>query len=83
MENLLPYLNVLEADTIAINNVNKVLVIDKDNNIALLDVTEMVHNYINYGTGTQPQIYTITVLTQEEYNALPTKDSNTQYLIVE
>lgn len=49
----------------------------------LPDVTEMVHNYINYGTGTQPQIYTITVLTQEEYNALPTKDSNTQYLIVE
>ena len=49
----------------------------------LPEVTEMVHNYINYGTGTQPQIYTITVLTQEEYNALPTKDSNTQYLIVE
>lgn len=49
----------------------------------LPDVTEMVHNYINYGTGTQPQIYTITVLTQEEYNALPTKDYNTQYLIVE
>ena len=49
----------------------------------LPDVTELVHNYINYGTGTQPQIYTITVLTQEEYNALPTKDSNTQYLIVE
>lgn len=47
------------------------------------DVTELVHNYINYGTGTQPQIYTITVLTQEEYNALPTKDYNTQYLIVE
>lgn len=49
----------------------------------LPDVTEMVHNYINYGTGTQPQIYTITVLTQEEYTALSTKDSNTQYLIVE
>lgn len=49
----------------------------------LPDVTELVHNYINYGTGTQPQIYTITVLTQEEYDALPTKDSNTQYLIVE
>ena len=49
----------------------------------LPNVTELVHNYINYGTGTQPQIYTITVLTQEEYNALPTKDSNTQYLIVE
>lgn len=49
----------------------------------LPNVTEFVHNYINYGTGTQPQIYTITVLTQEEYNALSTKDSNTQYLIVE
>ena len=49
----------------------------------LPDVTELVHNYINYGTGTQPQIYTITVLTQEEYDAIPTKDSNTQYLIVE
>lgn len=49
----------------------------------LPDVTEFVHNYINYGTGTQPQIYTITVLTQEEYDAIPTKDSNTQYLIVE
>lgn len=49
----------------------------------LPNVTEFVHNYINYGTGTQPQIYTITVLTQEEYNALPTKDPNTQYLIVE
>lgn len=49
----------------------------------LPDVTELVHNYIDYGTGTQPQIYTITVLTQEEYNALPTKDPNTQYLIVE
>lgn len=49
----------------------------------LPDVTEFVHNYINYGTGTQPQIYTITVLTQEEYDAIPTKDPNTQYLIVE
>lgn len=49
----------------------------------LPDVTEMVHNYINYGTGTQPQIYTITVLTQEEYDGLSTKDPNTQYLIVE
>lgn len=49
----------------------------------LPDVIEFVHNYINYGTGTQPQIYTITVLTQEEYDAIPTKDYNTQYLIVE
>lgn len=49
----------------------------------LPDVTEFVHNYINYGTGTQPQIYTITVVTQEEFDAIPTKDPNTQYLIVE
>lgn len=49
----------------------------------LPDVTEFVHNYINYGTGTQPQIYTITVLTQSEYDGLSTKDPNTQYLIVE
>lgn len=49
----------------------------------LPNVTEFVHNYINYGTGTQPQIYTITVLTQSEYDGLSTKDPNTQYLIVE
>lgn len=49
----------------------------------LPDVTEFVHNYINYGTGTQPQIYTITVVTQEEFDAIPTKDTNTQYLIVD
>lgn len=40
-------------------------------------------NYIEAGTGTQPQINTITVLTQEEYDGLSTKDPNTQYLIVE
>lgn len=40
-------------------------------------------NYIEAGTGTQPQINTITVLTQSEYDGLSTKDSNTQYLIVE
>lgn len=40
-------------------------------------------NYIEAGTGTQPQIETITVLTQAEYNSLSTKDPNTQYLIVE
>lgn len=41
------------------------------------------NNYIKYGTGTQPQINTITVLTQSEYDGLSTKDPNTQYLIVE
>lgn len=40
-------------------------------------------NYIEAGTGTQPQINTITVLTQSEYDRLSTKDPNTQYLIVE
>lgn len=40
-------------------------------------------NYIEAGTGTQPQINTITVLTQAEYDGLSTKDPNTQYLIVE
>lgn len=41
------------------------------------------HSYIASGTGTQPQINTITVLTQAEYDGLSTKDPNTQYLIVE
>lgn len=41
------------------------------------------HSYVGSGTGTQPQINTITVLTQEEYDGLSTKDPNTQYLIVE
>lgn len=40
-------------------------------------------NYIEAGTGTQPQINTITVLTQSEYDGLSTKDPNTQYLIIE
>lgn len=40
-------------------------------------------NYIEAGTGTQPQINTITVLTQAEYDGLSTKNPNTQYLIVE
>lgn len=40
-------------------------------------------NYIEAGTGTPPQINTITVLTQSEYDGLSTKDPNTQYLIVE
>ena len=40
-------------------------------------------NYIEAGTGTQPQINTITVLTQTEYDGLSTKDPNTQYLIIE
>lgn len=40
-------------------------------------------NYIEAGTGTQPQINTITVLTQSEYDGLADKDPNTQYLIVE
>lgn len=41
------------------------------------------NNYVKYGTGTQPQINTITVLTQSEYDGLSEKDPNTQYLIVE
>ena len=44
---------------------------------------ESVSNPVTYGTGTQPQINTITVLTQSEYDGLSTKDPNTQYLIVE
>ena len=41
------------------------------------------HSYVGSGTGTQPQINTITVLTQAEYDRLSTKDPNTQYLIIE
>lgn len=41
------------------------------------------NNYVKFGTGTQPQINTITVLTQAEYDGLSTKDPNTQYLIIE
>jgi hypothetical protein len=46
MENLLPYLNVLEADTITRDNVTKALVIDKDDNIALLNGEDLgTNNY--------------------------------------
>lgn len=43
--NTLPYLNVLEVDTVDKENVSKVLVIDKDNNIKTC--TELTTN--NYG----------------------------------
>lgn len=141
---ILPYLNVLEVETIDKSNVTKVIVIDKDDEVKVMDgsqlgssnyqdlqfkpeingvelngnipskelgipsiedvdnqITEKLAdyptkeevtaeiteatagNYIEAGTGTQPQINTITVLTQSEYDGLSTKDPNTQYLIVE
>ena len=40
-------------------------------------------NYIEAGTGTQPQVHTVLVVTQSEYDAISSKDPNTQYLIVE
>lgn len=48
-----------------------------------VSATTSFHSFIASGTGTQPQINTITVLTQAEYDGLSTKDPNTQYLIVE
>lgn len=44
---------------------------------------ESVSNPVTYGSGTQPQVHTILVVTQSEYDGLSTKDPNTQYLIVE
>lgn len=40
-------------------------------------------NPVTYGSGTQPQVHTILVVTQSEYDAISSKDPNTQYLIVE
>lgn len=92
---ILPYLNVLEVETIDKSNVAKVIVIDKDDEVKVMDGSQLgssnyqdlqfkpAGNYIEAGTGTQPQINTITVLTQAEYDGLSTKDPNTQYLIVE
>lgn len=112
---ILPYLNVLEVETIDKSNVTKVIVIDKDDEVKVMDGSQLgtnsyfdiqnkpqinsvelsgnkslsdlgiqpAGNYIEAGTGTQPQINTITVLTQSEYDGLSTKDPNTQYLIVE
>lgn len=140
---ILPYLNVLEVDTIDKSNVTKIIVIDKDDEVKVMDgsqlgssnyqdlqfkpeingvelngnipskelgipsiedvdnqITEKLidyptkeevtaeirtdnNNYVKFGTGTQPQINTITVLTQAEYDGLSTKDPNTQYLIIE
>lgn len=44
---------------------------------------ESVSNPVTYGSGTQPQVHTILVVTQSEYDAISSKDLNTQYLIVE
>lgn len=44
---------------------------------------ESVSNSVTYGSGTQPQVHTILVVTQSEYDAISSKDPNTQYLIVE
>lgn len=44
---------------------------------------ESVSNPVTYGSGTQPQVHTILVVTQSEYDAISSKDPNTQYLIVE
>lgn len=44
---------------------------------------ESVSNPVTYGSGTQPQVHTILVVTQSKYDAISSKDPNTQYLIVE
>lgn len=44
---------------------------------------ESVSNPVTYGSGTQSQVHTILVVTQSEYDAISSKDPNTQYLIVE
>lgn len=44
---------------------------------------ESVSNPVTYGSGTQPQVHTMLVVTQSEYDAISSKDPNTQYLIVE
>lgn len=44
---------------------------------------ESVSNPVTYGSGTQPQVHTILVVTQSEYDVISSKDPNTQYLIVE
>lgn len=44
---------------------------------------ESVSNSVTYGSGTQPQVHTVLVVTQSEYDAISSKDPNTQYLIVE
>lgn len=44
---------------------------------------ESVSNPVTYGSGTQPQVHTVLVVTQSEYDAISSKDPNTQYLIVE
>lgn len=44
---------------------------------------ENVSNPVTYGSGTQSQVHTILVVTQSEYDAISSKDPNTQYLIVE
>ena len=44
---------------------------------------ESVSNPVTYGSGTQPQVHTILVVTQSEYDTISSKDPNTQYLIVE
>lgn len=41
MENLLPYLNVLEVDTIDKSNVTKVIVIDKDDEVKVMDGSQL------------------------------------------
>lgn len=44
MENLLPYLNVLEVDTVDKSNVTKVIVIDKDDEVKVMDGSQLGSN---------------------------------------
>ena len=44
MENLLQYLNVLEVDTVDKSNVTKVIVIDKDDEVKVMDGSQLGSN---------------------------------------
>lgn len=72
------------TDYTQLTNKSQINSVELSGNKSLSDLgIQPAGNYIEAGTGTQPQINTITVLTQSEYDGLSTKDPNTQYLIVE
>lgn len=77
-------LNAGSSDYNNLTNKPQINSVELSGNKSLSDLgIQPAGNYIEAGTGTQPQINTITVLTQSEYDGLSTKDPNTQYLIVE
>ena len=72
------------TDNTQLTNKPQINSVELSGNKSLSDLgIQPAGNYIEAGTGIQPQINTITVLTQSEYDGLSTKDPNTQYLIVE